>query len=168
MKPDIITISLIMISCVILPIFLLPVISYFNKRKLLQKFVLEAKKHKLTVEQKEFWNLSILGIDPVQKKLLFVQKRNDLFSVELVDLLTVKESKLIPVLIRSRKYRQKGSLLSRIDLQLTFVTNQSSKLLNLYDSRLNIYKELEFSHAEKWNCLIQKYLPVNHFLQKTA
>lgn len=168
MKSEIITIALIMISCVILPIFLLPVINYLERKRLLSIFTAEAIKNNLNLEQKEFWNLSMLGIDPVQKKLLFVQKRNDSFSIDLIDLLDVKEIKLMPVSIRSRKYRKNGSLLKRIDLQLTFLSSKGVKFLNFYDSRLNQYKEMEFSHAEKWNGLIQKYVPTQTFLQRIA
>lgn len=168
MKQDIITISLLMITCLILPIFLLPVINYIERSRLLRVFNREATKFKLNLEQKEFWNLTIIGIDPVQKKLLFVQKRNDSFSIELVDLIDIKEIKLIPVSVRSRKYRKNGSVLKRIDLQLISLSPQGSKLLNIYDSRLNRYRDEEFSHAEKWNSLIQKYLPTDPFFQRIA
>lgn len=168
MKPDIITISLIMISCVFLPFFLLFILTYLENSRLSKKFRGEAAKYNLKIDQKEKWNQSILGIDPVQKKLLFVQKRNNIFSVELIDLLQVKDSKLIPVSVQSRKYRKQGSLLMRIDLQFTFSPDQGPKLLNLYDSRLNLYKEMELSHAAKWNDLIHQYLPIEPFLHKTA
>lgn len=168
MKPDIITILLIMISCVFLPFFLLFIINYIEKSRLLFKFKREAAKYQLNILEKENWNQSILGIDPVLKKLLFVQKRNNIFSVELIDLLQVKDSKLIPVSIPSRKYKKQGGLLMRIDLQFTFLPDQGPKLLNLYDSRLNMYKEMEFSHAEKWNNLVHKYLPIGSYLPKTA
>lgn len=147
-----------MTLCAILPLFLLPFIKYFENVKLLKKFKEEAFKNKLNIEKKEFWNKCLLGIDPVQKKLLFVQQRNDSFSVEYIDLLTIQDSQLIPVSVQSRKYRKSGSFLKRIDLQLTFTSQKEIKLLNLYDFRLNQYKKMELSHAEKWNNLIHKYL----------
>lgn len=168
MKPDLITISLIMTTCVFLPFFLLPIINYIEKSRLLKKFNGEAAKYQLTIKQQENWNQSILGIDPIQNKLLYVQKRNNNFSIEVIDLLQVKDSKLLPVSIPSPKYKKSGGLLLRIDLQFTFLTDQSPKILNLYDSRLNLFKDMEFSHAENWNNLIHNFLPTNTFLKRTA
>lgn len=160
MKLDIINIAIIMITCVSMPFFLLALIAFIENHRLIRKFNGEAKKFKVNIEKKEFWNQSILGIDPVQNKLLFVQKRNDTFAIELIDLFSIRESKLIPVSVRSHKYRKNGYLLKRIDLQLT-LESQGTKLLNFYDSRLNLYKEMELSHAEMWKSLIHKYLPTN-------
>lgn len=168
MKQDIITISLIMVTCVFLPFFLLPIINYIEKHRLLLKFRREAANNQLSIKLQESWNQSILGIDPVHNKLLYVQKRNNNFSIEIIDLLQVKDSRLLQITIPSSKYKKQGGLLLRIDLQFIFLTDPCPKILNIYDSRLNLFKEMEFSHAENWNDLIHRFLPTTQFLQKTA
>lgn len=157
MKTEIIIIVLVMFSCVLLPFTLLIISNTLDEKMLKNRFATEARKLKINANFKEKWKHTILGIDHIQKKLLFVQKRNDSFCVECIDLEHVKEIKLNEVSFQSRKYKNKEALLQRIDLEVFLDSNERSKILNLFDSILDTYSVSEVSHARQWNSLIKNY-----------
>lgn len=158
MKTEIITIILVMFSCVLLPFTLLIINNFLDEKMLKKKSATEAKRLKINSIFKEKWKHTILGIDPLQKKLLFVQKRNNCFCIEYIDLEHVKEIRLNEVSFQSRKYKNKEALLQRIDLELVLDSNERSRILNLFDSILDTYTVMEVSHARQWNSLIQNHM----------
>lgn len=162
-----IAISLIMVVCVFLPFFLFPIIGVIGKSKLAKKFEQEAKKFNLKIENKESWNLNLIGTDIIQNKLLFVQQRDKDFIVEVIDLNIVKSCNLLPEILQVKNNGKLENRLQRVDIELYMIQHEGKKLLNLYDYEHNYAQDLEMKHAEKWNEIIQKQL-VQRYLKKTA
>lgn len=168
MKIDIITISIIMIGCVILPFFLFPLLGYLGNTRLIKRFDQEAKRLKLNMDQKESWNQNVIGIDFNQKKLLFVQKRENNFIVEEIDLQRIEKSFMVHSKSSVNVNGKIRDVLQRIDLELSLNSVNDKKILTLFDSSFNSSQDLEIVHAEKWNKLIQKNLPLNAYFKRSA
>ena len=158
MKTDFLTIAILLISCILLPFTLLVLNNLKDQKQLLKKFTSEANRQKLNIDLNEKWKHTVLGIDPFQKKLLFVQKRNTRFLIEVIDLQLVKDIKLNAVSLKSKKYKNKENILERIDLEFILDSDDRTKILNLFDSILDNYSVVEMSHARQWNTLIQNHL----------
>ena len=95
MKIDFIVVWGILLLISFLPYFLFPLMRLSEDKKLQNKFREEAIRLMLNIDLKENWNLKIIGIDSVQKKLLLVQNVEDRFLVDFIDLNKVKQSEVI-------------------------------------------------------------------------
>lgn len=163
-----IAVNLAVVSIVFVPYFLLIYIGQREYRKIDNLFKKEAKKNDLKIEVKDRWNLNAIGIDSRQQKLLFVQRRNEEFFVQLVNLSNIKESKIFQY---SKSININGVnelVLQKIDLELVPFNSDEKTIISLFDSDLTFDQDFEMKHAEKWNRLINSTLSVNPITRKVA
>lgn len=168
MKIDLIVISVILVTLVFLPFILFPYLQNSGNKKLNRKFREEAAKLNLNIDLKEKWNLNYIGIDSVQKKLLLVQRTDEQFQVEIVDLTKVKDSKVNITHFQGENHGKIETKLQRVDLEFTFHYTSEKQLVNLYDYDLNDNQDLEVKHAEIWNSNIKNHISSQRILKKTA
>lgn len=168
MDIKLILVSAILVVLVILPFVLLPFIQKNDAKKLGQKFRKEEKNHNLNIGLNEEWNQNAIGIDPDQQKLLFVQKTEDGFMVECVDLKLVLTC--IPIIdeITVVKNGKKETHLKSIHFALTFRKNDEKKTIVLFDYDLHVSQDLEIKHAQKWAALIKQHLSNQPVYSRTA
>ncbi|CAN5189749.1 hypothetical protein BH23BAC2_BH23BAC2_06620 [soil metagenome] len=168
MDIKLILVSAIMVILVFLPFVLLPLLQNKDNKKLGKKFRKEEKNHNLNIGLNEEWSQNAIGIDPEQKKLLFVQKSDDGHIVECIDLNTVHSC--IPLIdeITIVKNGKKETLLKRVSFNLAFKNTEIKKEINLFDYDLHVSQDLEVQHAQKWAGLIKQQLSNQPVYSKTA
>lgn len=167
MNIELIIISVLLVSLVFLPFILIPLVQNRGSKNLKNKFRDEALRLGLNTDLKENWNCNFIGIDSAQKKLLFVQKIDEAYISEFVDLSNVSQSRVVVTEIHKRSGKKEETELQRVDLEFTFY-GQEKKLVNLYDSDTNFTQDLEVKHAEKWNGHISSFINSRPLLKKTA
>lgn len=168
MKTELIIISLALVMLVFLPFFLFPYIQMRDNNKLQKKFKKEAERLKLNIDLKESWNLKVIGIDSLQKKLLLVQRIDNRFMVEFIDLNIVKQSNVVVSHFEMTVDGKKENILEKVNLEFSFIYGEEKKIVNLYDYDLNYTQDLEIKHAENWNNNIKKFISAQPYLKKTA
>lgn len=168
MNLEMIAVNIAVVSLVFIPYVVFIIIGQKEARKISSRFKEEARRHSLNISEKENWNKNILGLDPSNQKLLFVQKHDEEFLVKLIDLSLVKASRLA---VDSREMvinEKKENVLQKINLELLSINMQSNQEICLYDSELNFSQDFELRRAEKWNKLINSCLSSKPVFQKVA
>lgn len=168
MNLEMLVVNIAVVSIVFVPYLIFIIIGQKEARKLSSKFKEEAGRHNLKISERENWNQNILGLDVSKQKLLFVQRRNDEFLVELIDLSPVKLSRLAVDSKEAMVNEKKENVLQRIDLELINYNMQVKHMICLYDSELNFSQDFEMRRAEKWNKLINNCLSLKPVFQKVA
>lgn len=161
-------VSAILVLLVMLPFILLPFLQNSDRKKLDKKFHREEKNNDLHIGLKELWNQNFIGIDPTQKKLLFVQKNEEEFIVECIDLNTVNSCKPHIEEISVKKDKKTENLLTSVYLEFSFKNSEVKKSIKLFDDELHISQDLEVKHANKWADLIKQQLNTQTALKRTA
>lgn len=163
-----ILVSAILVLLVMLPFILLPLLTNSDRKKLDKKFHREEKNSDLHIGLKELWNQNFIGIDPTQKKLLFVQQNDEEFTVECVDLNTVLSCKPHIEEISVKKDKKTENLLTSVYLEFSFKNSEVKKSIKLFDDELHLSQDLEVKHANKWADLIKQQLNTQNALKRTA
>lgn len=153
MKLDILIVDAVLIALVFLPYFLFILIGRREEKKLKNKFLEEALKCQLTIDESDSWNKTIIGLDKEKFKILLVQKRKTGIATELLDLKNVRDSEIIQEVQTVKIETNIQKILERIDLQLNLYNN-SSQIINFYNSAESYSQEHELVHAEKWSSKI--------------
>lgn len=167
MKIDLVIISAILVMLVFLPFVLIPLIQSRGNKSLQKKFKEEVSKLNLTTDIIETWNQNMLGIDSAQKKLLFVQKLEEEFIMEFIDLSLVKQADIN--FLNSRPIgHHKNEELKKVILDLSLYNAEDKKSIVLYDNDLNYNQDLEVMNAEKVKGHIQKLILSRPVLKRTA
>lgn len=167
MKIDFIIISLILVLLVFLPFFLLPLIKNSDRKRLEKKSKEESSRYGLNLDLVETWSMNFIAIDSVQKKMLWIQKLENEYITECIDLSTVKATKLVISETDKKISGKTEKVLQRIDLEFRFF-NEEVKNINFFDYDLFVNQDLEVLHAEKWNGLIQKQLSPQKYFKRSA
>lgn len=168
MNTELIIISLALVMLVLLPFFLFPYIQLRDNNKLQKRFNKEAENLDLNIELKESWNLKVIGIDSVQKRLLLVQRIDNRFLVKCIDLGIVNQSHVVITHFEKIVEGKKETVLEKVELEFSFIYGEEKKLVNLYDYDLNYTQDLEITHAENWNTNIKKLIIARPYLKRTA
>lgn len=100
--------------------------------------------------------------------MLWVQKRDENYIVEVIDLSKVKKCILIPEYYRLRIKGKDEDLLHRINLEFYFVFEEKRIVLNLFDNEINYTQDLELKHAQKWLGIIKDQIEIQPLLKNTA
>lgn len=158
MKIDLIIISVVLVLLVFLPFYLFPLLQNSGNKKIQKMFRKESENYGITPDLKERWNANLIGIDTVQRKLLFIQNSDEKFLTEFVDLREVNQTKVVVTTLPMKKDGKTENVLQRVDLEFSLLHKDEKKLVNLYDYDLCYTQDLEIKHAEKWNDHIQKYI----------
>ncbi|SDB49929.1 hypothetical protein SAMN03097699_1726 [Flavobacteriaceae bacterium MAR_2010_188] len=150
MNTDMLIVNIIVISLVFVPYLILILIGQKETRKISKRFQQEAKNHQLNISEMESWNLNYIGIDTSSQKLLFTQRRDTEFFVDLIDLKSFQEVKLVTQFEEIVNNKVKEDILLKINLEFVGHYNHINHNLCLYDYDLNRDQDYEMKHAEKW------------------
>lgn len=134
------------------------------KKALTASLIELAKKNSCTISQTEFWNHNIMGLSKDGNKLLFATSSENLKKETVVDLNTVKLSR---VNITSRSGEGKASNLRVIE-KITLVLepnngNSPTIELRIYDSEVDgIVLGNELQIAEKWAVMTNEQIAASN------
>ena len=136
-----------MIVCV-LPFILFSVINTKKRKKRIENLILKAKENNATIQEKDDWNQSIIGIDKTNKMLFFSKK-----SEEFDKFISINISELLKC--RIERTENKHNVLEKLELELTFASRPTVVLefFNKDETRL-ILNEIEI--IQKWQTLLNK------------
>lgn len=168
MKIDMNIISVMLIIISIFPYFLLPYLQYRLDKRLKVKFQQEIKNHRLNLDMEDSWNLNIIGADFKQNRLLFVQRTDETFCVEIMDLSKVRDCTIRPEFFKYISRNKEENILQRVNLEFSLKYEDKKIVWNLYDCDVNYSQDLEMKHAEKWCSIIREQLTAKPILKHTA
>lgn len=142
------TIGIILVIICVLPFILFSVSNSKKRKKRIQNLVKIAKDNNATIQEKDDWNQSIIGIDKTNKMLFFSKK-----SEEFDKFITINISELLKCRIERTENNHK--VLEKLELELTFASKPTVVLefFNKNESRL-ILNEIEI--IQKWQTLLNK------------
>ena len=142
------TIGIILLIVCVLPFILFSVINSKKRKKRIQNLIQKAKENNATIQEKDDWNQSIIGIDKTNKMLFFSKK-----SEEIDKFISINISELLKC--RIEKTENKHNVLEKLELELTFASRPTIVLefFNKDETRL-ILNELEI--IQKWQTLLNK------------
>jgi len=144
--------SSLLIGLGVTQLFNIPIYLYTrNKKKkenmALEQFVATGLKYGIEITELDSWQNSIIGIDSLKKKILFLRTVNDYEDETLVDLNQVKKCELIKV---ERNLEDGNSTVARINLVFHLGNNKPDYSLEFYNSENTMMIVSELQMAEKW------------------
>jgi hypothetical protein len=142
------TIGFILLIVCMLPFILFSVINSKKRKKRIENLVKKAKENNATIQEKDDWNQSIIGIDKTNKMLFFSQK-----SGEFDKFISINISELLNC--RIERTENKDKVIEKLELELTFASKPTVVLefFNKYETRL-LLNEIEI--IQKWQLLLNK------------
>ncbi|MBP6128528.1 MAG: hypothetical protein KA210_14025 [Bacteroidia bacterium] len=142
------TIGIILLIVCVLPFILFSVINTKKRKKRIENLILKAKENNATIQEKDDWNQSIIGIDKTNKMLFFSKK-----SEEFDKFISINISELLKC--RIERTENKHNVLEKLELELTFASRPTVVLefFNKDETRL-ILNEIEI--IQKWQTLLNK------------
>lgn len=142
------TIGIILLIVCVLPFILFSVINSKKRKKRIENLILKAKENNATIQEKDDWNQSIIGIDKTNKLLFFSKK-----SEEFDKFISINISELLKC--RIERTENKHKVLEKLELELTFASKPTVVLefFNKDETRL-ILNEIEI--IQKWQTLLNK------------
>ena len=142
------TIGIILLIVCVLPFILFSVINSKKRKKRIQNLIQKAKENNATIQEKDDWNQSIIGIDKTNKMLFFSKK-----SEEIDKFISINISELLKC--RIEKTENKHNVLEKLELELTFASRPTIvvEFFNIDENRL-ILNEIEI--IQKWQTLLNK------------
>lgn len=167
MKLDIIIVDFALVALVFIPYFLFILLSGREKRKLEKKFLEEALKAQLEIEEKDAWNNTMIGLDIGKSKILFVQKRKTEIAIELIDLKKVRSCEIVQEVQTVKISKRDHNILKQINLQL-MLNNNSSRNIIFYNCEETCSEDYEWKHAERWSRKINALTGLRSSLNSAA
>lgn len=142
------TIGIILVIVCVLPFILFSVNNSKKRKKRIENLVKKAKESNATIQEKDDWNQSIIGIDKTNKMLFFSKK-----SEEIDKFISINISELLKC--RIERTENKHKVLEKLELELTFASKPTVVLefFNKDETRI-ILNEIEI--IQKWQTLLNK------------
>ena len=142
------TIGIILVLICVLPFILFSVNNNKKRKRRIQNLIQKAKENNATIQEKDDWNQSIIGIDKANKMLFFSKK-----SEEFDKFISINISELQKCQIERTENNQK--VLEKLELELSFATKPTIVLefFNKDETRL-LVNEIEL--IQKWQKLLSK------------
>lgn len=142
------TIGIILVIVCVLPFILFSVNNSKKRKKRIENLVKKAKESNATIQEKDDWNQSIIGIDKTNKMLFFSKK-----SEEIDKFISINISELLKC--RIERTENKHKVLEKLELELTFASKPTVVLefFNKDETRI-ILNEIEI--IQKWQILLNK------------
>ncbi|CAM4244968.1 hypothetical protein [Flavobacterium terrigena] len=142
------TIGIILVIICVFPFVLFSVNNSKKRKRRIQNLVKKAQESNATIQEKDDWNQSIIGIDKTNKMLFFSKK-----SEEFDKFISINISELLKCRIERTENNHK--VLEKLELELTFASKPTVVLefFNKNETRL-ILNEIEI--IQKWQTLLNK------------
>lgn len=142
------TIGIILLIVCVLPFILFSIINSKKRKKRIENLILKAQENNATIQEKDDWNQSIIGIDKTNKMLFFSKK-----SEEFDKFISINISELLKS--RIERTENKHNVLEKLELELTFASKPTVVLefFNKDETRI-ILNEIEI--IQKWETLLNK------------
>ena len=142
------TIGIILLIICVLPFILFSVNNNKKRKKRIENLVKKAKENNATIQEKDDWNQSVIGLDK-KNKILFFSKKSEEFD----KFIFINISELL--LCRIERTENKHKVLEKLELELTFSSKPTVVLefFNKNETRL-ILNEIEI--IQKWQTLLNK------------
>jgi hypothetical protein len=157
MNTSLLIVSIILVSSVFLPFFLIDRSgkSAAGHRKKL--FKLAIAKNKLALSDQETWGKSFIGIDRNQRKLLFMNVEGKEQVEKLIDLNNIRDCKINTIYKKSTVKNHHETILLKLDLELHYFKSAKVEVLNFYDIDAPYKEDYEMIRAEKWKAIINAH-----------
>jgi hypothetical protein len=141
-------IGIILLIVCVLPFILFSVNNSKKRKKRIQNLIQKAKENNATIQEKDDWNQSIIGIDKTNKMLFFSKK-----SEEFDKFISINISELLKS--RIERTENKNKVLEKLELELTFASKPTVVLefFNKDETRI-LLNEIEI--IQKWQTLLNK------------
>jgi hypothetical protein len=141
-------IGIILLIVCVLPFILFSVNNSKKRKKRIQNLIQKAKENNATIQEKDDWNQSIIGIDKTNKMLFFSKK-----SEEFDKFISINISELLKS--RIERTENKNKVLEKLELELTFASRPTIVLefFNKDETRI-LLNEIEI--IQKWQTLLNK------------
>lgn len=142
------TIGIILVIVCVLPFIFFSINNSKKRKKRIQNLVKKAKDNNATIQEKDDWNQSIIGIDKTNKMLFFSKK-----SEEFDKFISINISELLKC--RIERTENKHNVLEKLELELTFASKPTVVLefFNIDETRI-LLNEIEI--IQKWQTLLNK------------
>jgi hypothetical protein len=158
MNTSLLIISIILVSSVFLPFFLIDRSGKSAAGHRKKQFKLAIAKNHLALSEQEIWGNSFIGIDQQQKKLLFMKVGNENQLEKLIDLNNIRDCKIITEYKKSTVKNHKEMLLLKLDLEVRDLKGTAVDVLNFFDIDGPYKEDYEMNRAEKWKGLINAHV----------
>ena len=167
MEIPMIIVSLILVGSVFVPFYLFNAAGQNECKRLKTKMQQIITKNSLTINESEIWGITHIGIDSVQKKLLFLKIYPTENSIQLLDLCTVKEFQIVEKRKVVKTGNRKERVLELLDLQV-FLKTGDVLMLNFYDLVEDQGEDFELRRIEKWKAILNGHLLYSPLKKKAA
>ncbi|TFG75498.1 MAG: hypothetical protein E4H26_05980 [Flavobacteriales bacterium] len=157
MNISLLIISIILVTSVFLPFFLIDLSGKTAAGQRKKQFKLAIAKNNLTLSDKEIWGNSFIGIDRNQKKLLFMKVEGADQIDTLIDLSNLRDCKIVTAYRKSKVKNQNELLLLKLDLEIHFIKGRNVESLNFFDFEAPYKEDFELIRAEKWKAIINAH-----------
>lgn len=167
MKIDILIVHFALVAAVAIPFILFILASARQRKGLKLKFNKEAKDLNLKLDQVDRWNSNIIGIDKTLQKILFVQRRINETSVQVIDLKNVKSSLLLHQTGTVKINKKNEEILQKVQLELSMY-NGDTQIVSFFDYDVTYYQDYEMKNAGNWNQIINKSISLRPLVNSAA
>lgn len=158
------TVSITVVLSVLVPYVLLIYFGGRDERRVKKTFRAVEKSNGLNFSLWEAWDLSAIGLDPISRKLIFVQVIEKELKVKLIDLSFLREVKMECVWKGSGK--KKNENLEELKLMILMHKGDDEEL-KFFDRNNDYFENFEIFRGQKWTDEINK-LGIMKKLKKVA
>tara|TARA_R110000868_G_C10792251_1_gene756402 strand:+ start:40 stop:459 length:420 start_codon:yes stop_codon:yes gene_type:complete len=124
-------------------------------------------KNNLKIAQSETWASFYIGIDEIQKKLIFLNFKGKEVEEQIIDIKNVKECQIV----EKRKFfkikDKQDSVLEHLNLHLNLNNGEVLDLV-FFDTNLNYKEDFELKRIEKWKFIITSLITQERNAKKAA
>jgi hypothetical protein len=154
MNTSLLIVSIILVSSVFLPFYLIDRTGKSAAGHRKKQFKMAIAKNHLALSDQEIWGNSFIGIDRQQKKLLFMKVEDKDQWEKLIDLNNIKECKITASYKKTTVKNHNDMLLLKLDLEIHAHKGNSLVVLNFFDIDGPYKEDYEMIRAEKWKGII--------------
>ncbi|SDB31632.1 hypothetical protein SAMN03097699_0665 [Flavobacteriaceae bacterium MAR_2010_188] len=152
----------------VLPYLYFMLMGNYNTKKKEKLFKDAIKGENLTLNNKEQWNDSFIGLDESRNILIFIKLVNQEPTILKVDLKQITTCQINRKTREFKKEKKMESELQSLDLELTIQSKGEPITFNFYDIVEEFSENLELKRAEKWQTLILQGRDISIFNKRAA
>ncbi|MCK0123047.1 hypothetical protein MWU76_01410 [Gelidibacter sp. F2691] len=155
-----ISMSLVMILVsllVIVPVVLFVLADKSGMSKNQKTFDAVATANNVQFTTKDVWNNTCLGYQEQGNVLLYINTQDPEPKIQKINLDEVRTCSINKVTKDYSNGDKQYSELSRLDLELSFISNRQPEALTLFNAEDNFSQNQEMARAEKWLAFIEEH-----------